>query len=76
MSLWGNEWGKLTSVSVNVWLDMHTSFPANVLIYTEMRWNFVVLYRSSTQESPATRIEVGSREAMKEVSGVRTTSLE
>ncbi len=58
----GNEWGMLTCVSVNVWLDMRTRFPANVLIYTEMREDFVVLIRSSelsTRESHTTRIEVG-----------------
>ncbi len=48
-----------------MWLDMRTGLPANVLIYTEMREDFVVLIRSSelsTRESPTTRTEEGSRE--------------
>jgi hypothetical protein len=43
MSLWGNEWGKLTWVCVNVWLDMRIGFLANVFIYTEIRDLVVVV---------------------------------
>jgi hypothetical protein len=57
-----------------VWVPV----PANVLIYTEMREDFVILNRSSQlspRESPTSRIDGGSREAIKEA-GVRTISIE